>query len=388
MRNFWFTRILILILLLVAAALAYNYFYQPFAPQEPTAVVEQELLLPTPTPTIAKKELQDRDKVAQLLAVAVNAHDIAADATESAAMMRFIKDYQPGVVIYYGKQIDRETLEEATKNIYAQFAQTDYQPLLAVDHEGGIVQRLSGAGFTKLESWQTVVTTYAPAQQKAVLSQSAKELHEAGINMVLGPVVDIASSSAFLGNRAAADVDQVALATSNFIYSFAQYGIMPVIKHFPGIGSISRDPHFAVSTITPSKNDTAVFSRTLDTFSNIGVMTAHVRIQDKFNDEVCTLSIDCVGKLGELYPQVLLVTDDLAMPPARMQPHTTAQTKPLPEVAVQAVEAGNHVLMFGLDVTTKELEAIVYTLQESYRDSVQFRGKVDAALARILELKK
>lgn len=386
MRTFT-TKLLIFVLFLLAALSAYNYFKRPFWSNPQEAQVAPTTTIPTPTPTIVKKELIDREKVAQLVAVAVDVAALETDATTSARMLRFIKDYKPGMVVYFGERIATDSAELATKTIYDQFSDQEYAPLIAVDHEGGSVQRLSGDGYTKLDTWQKVVSSYSSAQQKAVLNQSAKELYQSGINLVFGPVVDLASGSAVLKTRAAADLEQTVAAASNYIYAFSQYGIMPVLKHFPGIGSLKQDPHFVVSSMTPSKDDTLVFSRLLDTFSNIGVMTTHVRIQDKFNNQVCSLTADCVGKLGEIYPNVLLITDDLAMKAALSQPGTN-QLKKLEQVAVEAVQAGNHILVFGPGVTAEDLEKVIYTLQEQYQDSTSFRAKVESALAKILELKQ
>jgi beta-N-acetylhexosaminidase len=385
--RYFTTKLLIFILFVLAGLSAYNYFKRPFWSNFQETQSASSVPIPTPTPTVAKKELIDREKVAQLLAVAVDVEVMTSEATASARMLRFIKDYRPGMVVYFGEQISTESAALVTTKIYDQFSEQDYMPLIAVDHEGGLVQRLSGDGFTKLDSWQKIVSSYSIAQQKAVLNQSAKELYQSGINIVFGPVVDLASGSAVLKSRAAADLEQTVTAASNYIYAFSQYGIMPVLKHFPGIGSLKQDPHFSVSSMTPSKTDTVVFSRLLDTFSNIGLMTTHVRIQDKFNNQVCSLTAECVGKLGEIYPKVLLITDDLAMKAALSQPGTN-QPKSLEQVAVEAVQAGNHVLVFGPGVTAEGLEKVTYTLQEQYQDSASFKAKVDTALAKILELKK
>lgn len=379
------TKILILCLAVVAGLAAYNYFHQPFWPQ----LVEQQETAPTPTPTpiIVKKTLTDRDKITQLMAVAVDVDELLSEGSASASLLRFISDYQPGVVVYFGQQVSATAAAMATQRIYEQFAEQDYKPLVAVDHEGGSVQRLSGEGFTKLDPWQRVVGSYSPVQQKAVLSQSAKELYEVGVNIVFAPVVDLASGSAVLGSRAAADINQVEAATTEFIYAFAQYGIMPVLKHFPGIGTITRDPHVAVSSITVGRDDAAIFGRILDIFSNIGVMSTHVRVRDKFDNVVCSLSVECVGKLGELYPRLLLFTDDLAMPSALSKPGG-GQAKTLGQAAIEAVQAGNHVLVFGNGVSTLELEQVVLALQAQHADSASFRELVEMAASKVLEYKR
>ncbi len=383
------TYLLILVLLVLAGLSAYNYFKQPFFQDTETdsTISQVEKFSPKPTPP-PKKDLRSIDKLAQLIAVPIEAEEVASDASESARMLRFIKDFQPGTVVYFGEQISTTSAVLAGQKIVDNFSEADYLPFIGVDHEGGAVQRLSGEGFTKLESWQKIVTSYSSAQQKAVFNQSALELYEAGINIVFGPVVDLASSSAVLKTRATGDLEQTFAATSNFIYSFAQYNIMPVIKHFPGLGSLKQDPHFVAAAVSPSRDDTVIFSRVLDRFSNIGLMSTHVRVTDKFTGQVCSLSVDCVGKLPELYPNVLLFTDDLNMAAAKIAPGSNVVDRSLAEVAVEALKAGNDVLLFGRGVTAEELESVLFALEKEYEDSASFRARVEASLAKVIKLKK
>lgn len=382
------TKLLIFILFVLTLLSAYNYFQKPFADRFKVEQKELSQNQATPTPSkVPKKELSTRDKIAQLLVVPLDLNDLENEGTASAKMLNFIENYDPGFVLYFGEQISTSAAALATTAVRSSFAETDYVPLIAVDHEGGLVQRLSGEGFTKLEAWQKVVETYTPAQQKAVYNQSSRELLAAGINIVFAPVVDLASASAVLQSRAASDLDLTVNATTNFIYSFSQNGIMPVIKHFPGIGSISRDPHYAASTISLKNQDTAIFGRILDVFGNIGVMSTHVRLTDKFAGKVCSLSEECLGKFLELYPRVLLFSDDLSMKAARAQ-LGTSQEKDLPTVAVEAVRAGNNALIFGKGVETQTLEQVIYALQKEYEDSESFRQKVETSLGKILNLKK
>lgn len=365
---------------------AYNYFKKPFFKE--SNQFADTISTPTPTPPkVTKKELSTKDKIAQLIMVPLDIDELEKDSTNSARMLRFIEDYDPGFVLYFGEKVSSDSAILATEAIYDSFSETDYFPLIAVDHEGGLVQRLSGEGFTKLDSWQKIVNDYSSAQQKAIFNQSARELGAVGINIVFAPVVDLASNSAVLKTRATDDMEKVYSATSNFIISYSQNGLMSVIKHFPGIGSINKDPHNAVSTITLSKNDTEVFSKILDKYNNIGVMTTHVRLKDKLNGQVCSLSEECLGEFSKSYPNVLLFTDDLSMKAALLSGEDL-QEKSLSVVAIEAIRAGNNVLVFGRGVSSPSLEEVIVSLQKEYEDSESFKAKVNNSLAKILELKK
>lgn len=379
------TKLLIFFLVILTAVSAYNYFKKPFSAQ--TAQNENKSIVsPTPSKT-PKKNLSTREKITQLLVVPIDVNELEKNSSESAKMISFIKDSDPGFVLYFGDQISTSAAVLATKTIYDNFTDNDYFPLIAVDHEGGLVQRLNGEGFTKLESWQKIVNAYSSAQQKAVFSQSAMELNAVGVNIVFAPVVDLATNSAVLKTRAASDMEQTLTAANNYINSFSENGIMPVIKHFPGIGSISRDPHNAVSTISLGKEDTEIFSNLLNKFTNIGVMSTHVRLENKLSGKVCSLSEECLSKFAQYYPKVILFADDLSMKAAKYQ-DGTSEEKEIAQIAVEAIEAGNNALILGKNTSIETLEQTIFALQKEYDDSESFRKKVDSSVAKILELKK
>ncbi len=382
----WTTKLLIFFLFILVLISAYNYFKKPFFKESNQLAEVEPVLTPTPTKS-PKKELTGKAKIAQLIAAPIDLNELEEESSSSARMLRFIEDYDPGLVVYFGEKISTFSALSTKEKIFGFFNETDYLPLIAVDHEGGLVQRLNGEGFTELDAWQQVVTDYSSEQQKAIFNQSARELNEVGVNMVFAPVVDLASNSAVLKTRAAANINKTYAAASNFILSFSQNGVMTVIKHFPGIGSISKDPHNTVSTITLSKNDTEIFSQLLNKFKNIGVMTTHVRLKNKLSGQVCSLSEECLSKFTDTYPKALLFTDDLTMKSARVQ-GDGIQEKSLGQVAVEAIEAGNNVLVFGRGTQASSLEEVVVTLQKEYEDSESFRNKVDNAVSKILELKK
>lgn len=384
--KYWTTKLLIFFLFVLLIISAYNYFKKPFL-KNLNQVVEDSTK-PSPTPSeMPRKDLSVGEKLAQLLMVSIDINELEKNSSSSADLLSFIKEKKPGFILYFGEKISTTSAILATKTIYDNFDENDYIPLIAVDHEGGLVQRLNGEGFTKLDSWQKVVSTYSSAQQKAVFNQSAMELNTVGINIVFAPVIDLASNSAVLRTRAAADPDKTFTATSNYIYSFSQNGVMPVVKHFPGIGSISTDPHNSVSTISLSKEDTEIFSKVLNKFNNIGVMTTHVRLENKLDGKVCSLSEACLSKFTQFYSKVLLFTDDLTMKAARVQ-EGTSEEKTIPQVAIEAIDAGNDVIVVGKNTDVITLEKILYALQTEYEDSESFRKKVDNSVAKILELKK
>ena len=160
----WRLAFLIAFLLLLAFFLGYNYFKQPFLKnfKRKEAVVE---ILPKPEDEfvgLKKRDLTVGEKVAQLIAVPVDLDNFsiataaAASKEEAPLVFDWLRQHNPGFVLYFGTKIEPVTVAGASDKILSSFSEEQYLPLLAVDHEGGQVQRLSGEGFTELPAWRNL----------------------------------------------------------------------------------------------------------------------------------------------------------------------------------------------------------------------------------------
>jgi beta-N-acetylhexosaminidase len=389
---------LIIVLTVLAGFLAYNYFRQPFLKYFPEPVIEQPAEITQETEqNLDFVSLTAREKISQMLMLPLLVdNNLDPKDNENLAL---IKEYDPGFVIYFGEAIDFETIKQYQTSLLDEDNQETILPLLAVDHEGGQVQRLSGEGFTILPSMRQLtdsVTTSEDEQnldslntrdRTALFNQSAQELSEVGINLVLAPMVDYSvSSNPVLHNRIGNDPDKIVQIAQEYIRAFSNWQIMPVLKHFPGIGSINKDLHLDVNTVILDQNDTLIFERLLDQYPNIGVMSAHLRLQDKLAGQPCSLSEQCLAQLFQFYPNILLITDDLLMESASYIPGSN-EKKDLATIAIEAIEAGNHVLLFGAGFDYSQLNSLLKDLEDKYEESLDFQQMVDRASKKILSLK-
>jgi len=120
--------------------------------------------------------------------------------------------------------------------------------LLAVDQEGGRVQRFS-KDFTQLPSLQDLAKyseiNNDPDICKEVAWLTSSELIAAGIDLNFAPVLDIdESNSAIIGDRSfSSKTDEVIKHAEKYIEGMHEAGMQATAKHFPGHGGVSEDSH-------------------------------------------------------------------------------------------------------------------------------------------------
>ncbi|ASP48955.1 beta-N-acetylhexosaminidase [Cognaticolwellia beringensis] len=163
--------------------------------------------------------------------------------------------------------------------------------LIAVDHEGGRVQRFRD-GFSLLPAmgklWkmseQNLTLAKELAKQSAILM--ALEVQAVGIDISFAPVLDINNISDVIGDRGFhQQPDHVTELAEAFIDGLHQVGMKATGKHFPGHGSVKADSHIDLPIDTRSKAD--IFQQDLVPFQQLisrgkvdALMPAHVIFPD------------------------------------------------------------------------------------------------------------
>lgn len=261
--------------------------------------------------------------------------------------------------------------------------------LIAVDQEGGRICRLKESlGFPATVAFATLGQRNNLAFTRQRAGEIASTLQKAGINLNLGPVVDLNVNPANpiigkLQRSFSADPTVVTAHAREFIRAHHERGILCSLKHFPGHGSSTADSHkgFVDVTDTWSKKELQPF-RTL-TREGLAdtVLTAHVYNAGLDPKLPATLSKPTVEGLlrKQLGFQGVVISDDLTM-------GAIAGQYTLEESVEKALNAGVDMLLLAdnrPDTTTRML-AILQKLIDSGRVS---RQRIDQSLKRIEKLK-
>jgi beta-N-acetylhexosaminidase len=158
--------------------------------------------------------------------------------------------------------------------------------LIAVDHEGGRVQRFR-EGFTRLPAARLLGRQYDEDRRDGLaLAQSvgwllASELRAVGVDFSFAPCADLDYGvSEIIGDRAFhSDPDSVAALAVATLSGMREAGMAAVAKHFPGHGAVVADSHVALPVdrreFADLEGDIRPYRPLID--NNVpGIMAAHV----------------------------------------------------------------------------------------------------------------
>jgi len=255
-----------------------------------------------------------------------------------------VRDLEVGGIILFSRNLETpEQVWELTRDLQREaLAATGRPLLLALDQEGGRVQRLK-APFTIIPPARELGAASTPEQVEALSRQVARELALVGLNLNLAPVLDVARNSHCpLWDRSyGSDPKWVAAMGVAAIRGFLAGGVMPVAKHFPGLGDTVIDSHeelaLAESENSSREMDLLPFHRAVAA-GVPAIMTAHLLVP-RWDSRPATLSLPILRKLRrELGFGGVIITDDLEM-------GAISRRMPVPQGAEQALAAGADLLL-------------------------------------------
>jgi beta-N-acetylhexosaminidase len=347
----------------------------------------------TISPILAKSDEVDQiynrlsldQKVGQLLMIGFRGHTI------DQGLNQLIKDLHPGGLIVFGRNIKTAPqllrLNRSMRELSIE--KSTVPPLIAIDQEGGTVSRIKMS--PPQPSALAIGRANSPEISEKVGYYTGRVLRAFGMNMNLAPVLDIADPNrpSFLGTRSfsssAAAVSEMSL---QYALGLERAGIISTLKHFPGHGNESIDPHFNVPVIqddlkTLTETRLKPFKHLIEKHSPPALMVAHMALPNV--DPLATAATYSQVLIKNLLRKKwnydgLVITDDIDMQAAKTK--NDSSTGGLGQ-APQAILAGADLVMVAWNRKTQyqAFRDIKQAVQKGLISESQFSTSVKRVIA-------
>lgn len=292
-------------------------------------------------------------------------------------------DYHLGGYILFGRDFKDKTAEQVTTDIQSYQDAAEIPLLIAVDEEGGTVNRVSSNPNLRSSHFRSPQSLYSEGGLELVRSDAQEKcrlLESLGININFAPVCDVSQDPAdFIYDRTLGrDAQETSQYVAAVVETMAEEGMGSVLKHFPGYGN-NTDTHTGVA-YDDRPYDTFLTSDFLPFQAGIAagadmVLVSHNIVSAMDEASPASLSPEVHRVLREdLGFTGVIVTDDLVMDGVRDFAGDD-------EAAVLAVQAGNDLLCC-TDFQT-QVPAVLAAVESGEITEEQ----IDAAVLRVLTMK-
>lgn len=251
-----------------------------------------------------------------------------------------------GGIILFGRNYQSK---KKLINLIQQIRNIKPNILIAVDHEGGRVQRFKDVGWTRIPAMAKLGEVYLNDEKLAKKMSYAcgivlaSELLEVGIDFSFTPVLDINyENSSVIGDRAFSNnAKTICELSSKLISGMAFAGMKCVAKHFPGHGFVAADSHLELPidnrSIDEINIDISVFKHVIN--QTDAIMPAHIIYSQIDDKPVCFSQIwlqDILRK--KLGFKGVIFSDDMSMGGAKFAGNITQKVQ-------SSINAGSDIVL-------------------------------------------
>lgn len=260
--------------------------------------------------------------------------------------------------------------------------------LIAVDQEGGLVQRLQGSGFARIPSASTQAGWSDRALHRQAETWSA-QLGRAGIDLNLAPVADVVPASVGSVNEPIGALRRgygsspavVARKTVAVVEGLHAGGTATAVKHFPGLGRVrgNTDTRATVIDRTTTRHDRLLAGFRADVeHGTEAVMVSSATYSKIDQKHPATYSSTVIETMlrRDLGFDGVVVSDDLL---GRALASTSVRSR-----GVRFLEAGGDLALVG---DTGAAAQVHDGLVDRARSDRAFRARVQQSATRVVELK-
>ena len=252
--------------------------------------------------------------------------------------------------------------------------------LIAADQEGGPIRILPWA-FPKPSQANQPVPAEAQGQAKA----AARDLTASGVNVTLAPVADVGGPGSVMAGRAfPAGTTDVAALTQAAVKGYRGSGVAATLKHFPGLGSASKNTDDQPVTISSPRaaldvRDLPPFAAGIKAGAPL-VMASHALYTGLDRANIASQSKPILTDLlrKQLGFKGVVITDS-------MEADAVLQRSSIELGALRSVAAGADILLL---TGPGSFPRVSKQLQVGARRSERFRERIAEAAARVIALKR
>lgn len=191
-----------------------------------------------------------------------------------------------GVVVFANNYAGVDRIRASNRRLQHAIAAAGrrWPVLIGVDQEGGLVERITGG--TRFPAFMTAGAAGRPQLTRRAAAASGAELAGLGFNVDFAPDADVTSGplDPTIGSRSAgSDPSVVAQQSVAAMHGYASVGMIPVVKHFPGHGSVAANSHYTLPVQTKTlaelaHDDLVPFQNAIDAGAPV-VMVAHLDVR-------------------------------------------------------------------------------------------------------------
>ena len=274
----------------------------------------------------------------------------------------------------------------AIKNSKAKFS-----PLIAIDMEGGFVQRMNHKnGFRFFKSAKKVANLTEKEAYDEYFDM-AKTLREMNVNLNFAPCVDLAVNEKSIietkERSYSKDPKIVSKYAKIFIDAHYDNKIATSIKHFPGHGSPTGDTHLGFVDATETYTDEELYPYLeLSNINNLQtIMISHLYNKNIDEKYPASLSYKTIEKFLRVQADFdgVTITDDLDMGAIR-------KNYELDEIITLAINAGENILLFSnrFDADENLVKKFNLIIKQGLIDGVIIPDNILNSYKKIVKLKK
>lgn len=335
---------------------------------------------PTPTCRATAEQLSLAERAGQVVMVGVSE---SLDGAEEAA----ITDHHLGSVILMGAS-RRGVAKTATLTEDLQELAGDHGILVGVDQEGGLVQRLKGAGFATMPS-AAEQARWSASKLTGRATEWGEQLAAAGVQLNLAPVADVVPRKNLDANEPIAglrrgygsDPGKVSRQVLAFMDGMHAGGVATAVKHFPGLGAVEGNTDFTAEVVdetTTADSDLLLPFREAVSGGTEAVMMSSATYQEIDPDRIAAFSPAVIGLLRDWGFDGVVISDDVGAAKALAK-------VPADERAVRFLAAGGDL---ALSVDPQVAGEMADGLVERAEKDPEFADRLAQAAARVLALKQ